>query len=63
MSFYSTASTSDAAYIIGGTYSREIIAEYKNDAWRQLGTLTKGRDKHGSITLGDLTMVIAGGNG
>ena len=60
MRFYSTSSTSDAAYIIGGYYTRDIIAEFKNDAWRQLGTLTKGRDGHGSIVLNDETMVIGG---
>ena len=57
---YSTSSTSDAAYIIGGIYTRDIIAEFKNDAWRQLGTLEKGRNTHGSIILNDETMVIGG---
>jgi len=60
ISLYSTASTSEAAYIIGGYYTEEIIAEFKNNSWRQLGTLTKGRDSHGSISLGDETMVIGG---
>ena len=63
MCYYSTASTSEAAYIIGGQYTREIIAEYKNDAWRQLGTLTKGRNLHGSISLGDETMIVGGYSG
>ena len=57
---YSTASTSEAAYFIGGSYSEDVIAEFKNDAWRQLGTLARGRYRHGSITLGDETMVIGG---
>ena len=60
MAYYSTTSTSEAAYFIGGYHTQELIAEYKNDAWRQLGTLTKGRYKHGSITLGAETMVIGG---
>ena len=60
MCYYSTASTSEAAYFIGGYNTEEVIAEFKNDAWRQLGTLTKGRSRHGSITLGDQTMVIGG---
>ena len=58
---YSTASTSEAAYIIGGEYTREIIAEFKNDAWNQFGTLAKGRRRHGSISLGNEFMVIGGG--
>ena len=60
MCFYSTTSTSNAAYFIGGYYTREVIAEFKNDSWRQLGTLKKGRSYHGSISLGDETMVIGG---
>ena len=60
MSHYSTASTLEAAYIIGGYDTQELIAEFKNDAWRQLGTLTKGRYGHGSITLGAETMIIGG---
>ena len=57
---YSTTSTSNAAYFIGGSNTKEVIAEFKNDAWRQLGTLTKGRSDHGSISLGNEMMVIGG---
>ena len=57
---YSTTSTSEAAYIIGGYHTKEIIAEYKNDAWSQLGSLNKGRHAHASISLGDETMIIGG---
>ena len=68
MYYYSTTSTSEAAYFIGGRDgpwtvigTRDVIAEFKNDAWRQLGTLTKGRYAHGSITLNSETMIIGGG--
>ena len=57
---YSTASTAQAAYIIGGQNTKAIIAEFKNDVWRQFGTLAQGRWYHGSITLGDETMVLGG---
>ena len=60
ISEYSTASTSEAAYIIGGVYTENIIAEFKNDSWRQMGTLRKGRSSHGTIQLGDEVMVIGG---
>ena len=60
MCYYSTASTSNAAYFIGGLFSKEVIAEFKNNTWRQLGTLTKGRSDHGSISLGNEMMVIGG---
>ena len=58
--FYSTASTSEAAYIIGGEYTGDIIAEFRDYSWRQLGTLAKARYAHGSITLNGETMVIGG---
>ena len=61
ISYYSTASTSEAAYIIGGISGSDIIAEFKNDMWRLLGKLPKGRQEHGSISLGDETMIIGGG--
>ena len=60
VAYYSTASTSDAAYIIGGINTGDIIAEFRKDSWRQMGTLAKGRDSHGSITLNGETMVIGG---
>ena len=39
-----------------------MIAEFKDDSWRQLGTLAKGRRAQGSIALGDKFMVIGGGS-
>ena len=60
ISQYSTASTSESAYIIGGFFTGDIIAEFRNNAWRQMGTLAKGRYGHGSITLNEETMVIGG---
>ena len=60
MYFYSTTSTSEAAYFIGGINTKENIAEFKNDAWRQLGTLTKPRFGHASISLDGETMIIGG---
>ena len=60
MYHYSTTSTSEAAYFFGGYGAQEVIAEFKNDTWRQFGTLTKGRYGHASILLADETMVIGG---
>ena len=57
---YSSASTAEAAYIIGGYYTRNIIAEFKDGTWRQSGTLAKGRYHHRSITLENDVMVIGG---
>ena len=63
VSYYSTAATSDAAYVIGGyqdgSYST-TIAEFKNNQWRKLGDLTQGRQHHGSISVGFRTMVVGG---
>ena len=63
ISVYSTAATDEAAYIIGGSTGSSYfttIAEFKNDRWRNLGDLTQGRYYHGSISIGQKTMVIGG---
>ena len=60
IAYYSTASTSESAYIIGGAATSDIIAEFRDNSWRQMGTLAKGRYAHGSITLNGETMVIGG---
>ena len=57
---YSTASTEDVAFIIGGPDVSDTIAEFRNNQWRNLGSLTKGRYYHGSITVGQETMIIGG---
>ena len=58
---YSTASTSDAAYIIGGAPRyMETIARFKNYQWSNHGKLYRGRMVHGSISVGDNTFIIGG---
>ena len=57
---YSTASTDDAVFIIGGDNVYDTIAEFRENQWRNLGSLTKGRYYHGSITVGKETMIIGG---
>ena len=57
---YSAASTPDAAYIIGGRYTQDIIAEFKDEKWRQLGKLQQGRQQHASISFDRDTMVVGG---
>ena len=63
---YSTASTSDAVYIIGGLRETEtgnsnsLIAHFRNDKWNHDGTLIKGRYGHESITIGEKTMIFGG---
>ena len=70
IAYYATTSTDDSVYIIGGftydssTSSRTpIIAEYKNNQWRNAGSLNQSRYAHGAITSGGLTMVIGGSAG
>ena len=69
--YYSTAATDDAAYIIGGFQSggcflcgeisySPTISEFKNGKWRKLGELIQGRQIHGSISIGQFTMVVGG---
>ena len=57
---YSTTHSPNATYIIGGTTTKNVVAEFKNDQWRQLDDLKKGRSGHGSITIGAQTMILGG---
>ena len=57
---YSTASSPDAAYIIGGYWSWNLVVEFRNDQWTNLENLNKGRYAHGSITVGTGTMIVGG---
>ena len=50
----------DAVYIIGGRWTQDIVAEFKNDQWHRLANLNQGRYLHGSITIGGQTMIIGG---
>ena len=49
--------------MIGGTGNLGRIDEFKDNIWRQHGTLARGRMEHGSISLGDEVMVIGGWSG
>ena len=57
---YSTVSSPEAAYIIGGFTTKNLVAEFRNDQWAQLNDLNKGRSFHGSITVGARTMIVGG---
>ena len=57
---YSTSSTAEAVYIIGGYPTTDTIAEFKNNQWSKLSSLNEARYYHGSIRVGDLTMIIGG---
>ena len=67
--YYSTASTEDAVYIIGGYSSIDgkssgelvqTIAEYKNGRWSTIGQLKKAKSNHGSISFGRKTLIFEG---
>ena len=63
ISHYSTAHSSDAAYIIGGFNTPDPesrVFAFRDDQWNQLDNLNKGRDGHGSITVGSQTMIVGG---
>ena len=58
---YSTISTVDAIYIIGGYRPiSHIIVEFKNGRWNRMRNLNRPRDSHGSISVDGLTMIIGG---
>ena len=52
--------TYDAVYVIGGWYTPDVVAEYKGNQWRLLDNLNQGRRGHGSITVGNQSMIIGG---
>ena len=60
IAFYSTTYTANAAYIIGGYYTKDIIAQFNNDKWHQIGSLNQARWAHVSLTVGDETIIIGG---
>ena len=63
ISLYSVASTSAAAFVIGGNDGSsyfDVIAKYDHGQWSRYGNLQKSRSNHGSITSGTDTLVIGG---
>ena len=65
ISCYTTASTDESVYIIGGYTNGSpsyisTIAEYKDGDWKNVGNLRQGRHRHGAITSGPTTMVVGG---
>ena len=57
---YSTTQTSDVVYIIGGRYTLNIVAEFKENVWRRLADLKQGRYGHSSIMVGGDSIIIGG---
>ena len=41
----------------------DMIAQFKDDQWTYYGKLLGGRMGHGSITVGDYTMILGGFSG
>ena len=63
IAFYSTAQTSDSAYVIGDQETKKIVAQYNTDSlptWKRLADLRRGRYGHGSIVVEDKLLVIGG---
>ena len=57
---YLAANTHDAAYIIGGLYTKNLVAEFRDDQWAQLDDLNKARFRHESISVETQTMIVGG---
>ena len=67
ISYYATASTDSAAFILGGYIGQEtadwrtsIIAEYKNNAWRKIGQLNEMKDSLSVIFHNGEYMIVGG---
>jgi len=41
-------------------YQSDIVAQFKNNQWSRLANLNQRRSGHGSITIGEETMIIGG---
>ena len=63
ISEYSSAETSSAVYIIGGTYTANIVAQYRDDQWHRLNDLNQARMGHRSIVIGNELLMIGGTTG
>ena len=57
---YSTTHTSEEVYIIGGLYTENIVAKFRNNSWTRLRDLRQGRYNHGSIFHDGQSMIIGG---
>ena len=57
---YSTISTSESAYIIGGSRTEDIIAQFTNFQWYLAGNLKQKRKGSGSILIGNWAVIIGG---
>ena len=60
ISCYSTAATATAAFIIGGTYTRKLVAEYRENQWHPLKSLLQGRSHQASIIVDNHMLIIGG---
>ena len=71
ISYYATTSNEDSVYIIGGfdgpSDYTDVIAQYKDGAWFNLGNLAQRKHAHGAITFThfseSITMIIGGRTG
>ena len=68
---YTTVSTSNAVFIIGGQkaldnqntdflQTSDTIYQFKDDVWSVARNLNKKRSWHGSIAVGDEVMILGG---
>ena len=68
ISDYATASTDSAAYILGGWigtdiadhWKTSIIAEYKNNEWRNVGNLNEIKSSHSAIFHNGEYFIVGG---
>ena len=63
ISYYATASTDSAAYIIGGLTGSEqtsIIAEFKNNKWLKIGDLNESKNSPSAILHNGEYMIVGG---
>ena len=67
ISYYGTASTNSAAYILGGYYylngdqRTSTIAQFQNNQWSKIGDLREAKSSSSAILNNEEYLIIGGG--
>ena len=66
---YATSHTEKSVFIIGGRSvvqekgpgeATAIIARFKDNAWKNVGSLKQARNRHRAITVNGITIIVGG---
>ena len=52
--------TPTTVFVIGGIYTRKVVAQFSKNRWHRLPDLQQQRLNHGSIRMGSQAIVVGG---